>query len=658
MGWGKPKEEAPVSAPRKAVKFDATQRDDVVTLDFETYYAKDYSLRSLSYTEYIRDPRFEAIICAVKVGKGPTIVLKDRKSMERRFKQIDWSKTDMLCHNTPFDGFIMAEKFGVVPRRYFDTLSMARGLHGNDIRGDLDTVSRFYGGSGKRQDVLPNASGMTGAQLKASDFWEKYCEYCANDVDQTYMIFHKMLAVMPPLELEKIDIFIRAFCEPKLYVDRPRVEKELTRELAEKEQKLLAAVGTKVEQTKLILLLGKSGAIEHAKKMLGSGPQFAELLEDLGVKPPMKPSPTNPHRLTYAFSQTDEEFLQLLEHRDPQVRNLVEARLAVKSTGNEAKAARFLKVSENDGKLPVLINYYAAHTGRPGGGNKMNMLNLERDGELRRSILAPPGHKVCVADSGQIEARAAMWISGQHDALEEFRLYDQGKGRDPYSIFADDIFGYTIDKKLHPHERFIGKVGKLSLQYQAGAPRFQTMLALGALGGPPVFMELDECQRIVSLFRRKHDKIVKAWAKCADIIRDMARGRTGTWGVLSWEKERIWLPNGMALKYPGLVEHHPEEGNTNWTYLRKEVRSKIYGGLLFENISQALANVIVTEQMVEINRKYPIVTMTYDENVWIAKTKEAKKSFEFGLKVMQTPPSWCPDFPLAAEGGFADNYSK
>jgi hypothetical protein len=173
MGWFKREEPKPVSIKhtRNKVEF----REDIVTLDFETYYDAFYTLKKYSTSEYIRDPRFEVIICGVKVGTGPTIVLEG-KALERRFKQIDWSKTDLLCHNTPFDGFIMSHHYGVKPRRYLDTLAMARGLHGNDIRGDLDSVSLFYGGSGKIKDVLASAAGMHIGNLKGlpNNFWDKY----------------------------------------------------------------------------------------------------------------------------------------------------------------------------------------------------------------------------------------------------------------------------------------------------------------------------------------------------------------------------------------------------------------------------------------------------------------------------------------------------
>lgn len=654
MPWGKP-----VVPTQKAVKIvrpkiDVKYREDIVTLDFETYYDDEYSLSKLSYSEYIRHKLFEPMICGVKRGTKPTKILVGKKAMQAEFDSIDWTKNDLLAHNTPFDGFIMSDVFGVVPRRYLDTLAMARGLHGNDTRADLDSISLFYGGKGKvNAAALVSMKGKHLEEAKKDPAWEKYKEYCGDDVDDCYRIYHLMLEKLPPLELTKIDIFVRAFCDPILEVDRPRVAKELKREIKETNDKIMLAVGSPDEQAKLVKLLGQEEALKHAKKHIGSSPKFAEILEGYGVKPPMKQGKND---LIYAFSKTDEDFLALREHPEKIVRDLVEARLVVKSTGNKAKAQRFLDASDNGKKLPVLLSYYAAHTGRPGGGNKMNMLNLTRGGELRKSILAPKGHKIAVSDSGQIEARVAMWLSDQMDALEEFAIADKGLDRDPYCKFASDVYGYMVTKD-NKDERHVGKVSKLSLQYQAGPPRFQTMMALGALGGKPMFIEIAECQRIVYLFRRKHPKLVNFWHKCTDIIKDMVRGRTGEWKCIKWEKERIWLPNGMCLKYPGLREHQHEAG-TDWTYMRKGEPSKIYGGLLTENIVQALANVIVTEQMTQIADKYRIVMMTYDENAWLVKDKEAKQALDFGLKIMMQSPSWAPDLPLFAEGVVERFYAK
>lgn len=656
MAWGKP------VAAAKAVKIDRPKidvkyREDIITLDFETYYDDAYSLSKLSYTEYIRNKLFEPMICGVKRGTKKIEMLVGVQEMRRYFAKIDWANNDLLAHNTPFDGFIMSDFFGIVPRRYLDTLAMARGLHGNDTRADLDSISLFYGGKGKAHaDALVSMKGKRLEEAKKDPAWAKYKEYCADDVDECYRIYHRMLEKFPPLELTKIDIFVRAFCDPILEVDRKRVSVELKREIKEMNSKIMLAVGTPEDQAEIVKIMGEKEALEFAKKQIGSSPKFAELLEGHGVKPPMKPSPKPGKDDIYAFSKTDEDFLALREHPEKIVRDLVEARLVVKSTGNKAKAQRFLDASENGKKLPVLLSYYAAHTGRPGGGNKMNMLNLERGGELRKSILAPKGYKIAVSDSGQIEARVAMWLADQMDALEEFAIADKGLDRDPYCKFASDVYGYMVTKE-NKDERHVGKVSKLSLQYQAGPPRFQTMMALGALGGKPMFIEIAECQRIVYLFRRKHPKLVAFWAKCTDIIRDMVRGREGEWKCIKWEKERIWLPNGMCLKYPGLREHQHEAG-TDWTYMRKGAPSKIYGGLLTENIVQALANVIITEQMTKIAEKYRIVMMTYDENAWLVTDKDAKKGLEFGLNTMMVSPSWAPDLPLFAEGVVERFYAK
>ena len=64
---------------------------DTLTIDFETYYAKDYSLSKITTEAYVNDPQFEVIGIAVKKNDEPTqwftgdmmqtaLWLKDRKS--------------------------------------------------------------------------------------------------------------------------------------------------------------------------------------------------------------------------------------------------------------------------------------------------------------------------------------------------------------------------------------------------------------------------------------------------------------------------------------------------------------------------------------------------------------------------------------------------
>lgn len=307
---------------------------------------------------------------------------------------------------------------------------------------------------------------------------------------------------------------------------------------------------------------------------------------------------------------------------------------------------------KQDGHIVVTGN-----TGRWGGNNKMNMQNLTRGGELRQSILAPAGHQIAVADSGQIEARVNAWLWGQDDLLAAFQAADEGTGRDAYCLMGDTIYGRTITK-TDATERFVGKVAVLGLGFQMGAPKLQMTLAKGALGGPPVYFALKQCEEIVNKYRRKNHRIEQGWRTCKRIIEEMAAGIAGSHKCLRWDENAIYLPNGMTLKYPGLKKALGDKGYEEWTYQSGAQRKKIYGGLLCENIVQALARIIVGWQMLVISRKYRVVMTTHDEVVACIKKAQASSAFTFMVATMRTPPAWCSSIPLNAEGGVADNYSK
>jgi hypothetical protein len=295
------------------------------------------------------------------------------------------------------------------------------------------------------------------------------------------------------------------------------------------------------------------------------------------------------------------------------------------------------------------------------------MQNLGRGGELRLSILAPKGHVLVVVDSGQIEARVNGWLWGQNDLMDAFRSADRwdkskgvarGNDRDAYCKFGDLVYGreITTEDKL---ERFVGKVCVLGLGFQMGAAKLQLTLAKGALGGPPVNFSLAQCREIINAYRAANDKIVRGWSICNQIIEDMAAGREGAWGPLNWEKDTLWLPNGMCLKYPNLRKAKSEDsGWDEWTYQVRDGRKKIYGGLLCENIVQALARIIVAGQMLKISKQVWVVMTTHDEVVSCVRSVLGKKTLAMMMSHMSTPLAWCKDIPLNCEGGYAENYSK
>lgn len=633
------------AAPRAPVRMAQYDLSKIVVIDFESFWDKDYTLKKMSTSEYIRDERFEAQMMGIKIGTARSKVVKptDIKSV---LSTIDWSTHGVLAHNTAFDGLILSHHYGVVPRFYLDTLSMARGLHSNDIGAGLDEVARFYGVGNKLVGALDEAKGKRHLPAK---LYRRMAAYCKQDVELTIAIFKLMAKNFPHDELLLVDQIVRMFCDPVLTIDRPRVEAEHAKELARKKALILSvlseadrAVGTEDEQ------------IAKGKKVIGSRDGYVALLRAEGIEPPTKLSPTT-GEVTYAFAKTDVEFTALLEHPNQRVADLVEARLGVKSSISETRAVRFLNATANSCRLPVGYAYYRAHTGRLGGANKMNMQNLNRGGELRRSIYAPKGYVIPVADSSQIEVRVNGWLWGQDDLLDEF------KTGDPYCAFGSLIYERPITKK-DVVERFVAKTCVLALGYQTGAAKLQATLAIGGSGGagPKVFLDLTRCQEIVAAYRKKNHRIRWGWDFCAKtIIHDMATGRQGSWKCLHWEKEKIWLPNGMCLKYPGLrMISDPESTYEEWQYMSKGAPKKIYGGLLDENLCQALARIIVTGQLLEISHKNRVVMMTHDEVAALARKAAGAAALARMLKIMRTPPPWCADIPLNAEGSCEAFYSK
>lgn len=668
----------------------------LVVLDYESFWDMDYTLSKMSTSEYVRDKRFRAHMVGIKIGTGKTRVIPHEK-ISAELRKIDWKTHDLLCHNTAFDGFILSHHEGIVPRIYYDTLSMARGLFSNDIGASLGEVGEYLGLGGKIEDVLIDSKGV---HTLGKPLYTRMAKYCGRDVDLCLDIFKKMLVMTPESEIKLIHLTVKMFADPVLKVNIPRVEKELARELAEREALLMSIDVSGYDDKKL--KLAERSLPEHekrllkAKKIVGSSDQFSALITALGVEVPVKLSPAwmkldkvnrelrIDDKWAPAFAKGDADFIELparilgeglpgydrnktkdiekLARIAERMQQLIDVRLAVKSTTNITRAQRFLTAGANGMLLPVGYAYARAHTLRWGGNNKMNMQNLKRGGELRQAIEAPAGHVLSVVDSGQIECRVNGWLWDQDDLMQDFRNADGDPEakvyRDAYCNFGDLIYGKTVTKS-DKMERFVGKVAVLGLGFQMGAEKFQGTLAKGALGGPPVFFPLDKCKAIVNAYRRKNYRIAEGWKRCTLIIGDMAAGRTGSWKCLNWEEGRIWGPDGTCLKYPNLKKaYNADNGWDEWTYEAKGKTKKIYGGLLCENIVQWLARMVVATQMLEIAEKYRVVMITHDEIVALARKRSADVCYRDMMKAMRRSPVWCSTIPLNCEGGYADNYSK
>ena len=405
---------------------------EIVTIDFETYYDKTYSLKNKTTEEYLRDPRFEVIGVAVKVGNHPTDWISGtHPEIRNTLHGIDWSNKAVLAHNTMFDGAILSWLFGVRPKVLLDTLCMARSIHGVEAGGSLKALAERYGIGEKGTEVI-NALGKRRVDFTAEEL-ARYGEYCKNDVELTYKLFEILSEGYPRQELKVIDATLKMFTEPVLELDIPLLEQHLLDVKTKKEKLLEAATAD--------------------KDVLMSNDKFAELLQQLGVQPPTKIS-ARTGKEAWAFAKTDEEFKALLEHPDARVQTLVAARLGTKTTLEESRTERFINIGRR-GLMPVPLRYYAAHTGRWGGDDKINLQNLPSRGangnKLKQSIRAPAGYLLIDSDSSQIEARILAWLAGQDDLVTAF-----ANGEDVYKIMASSIYAKPVEE-ITKEERFVGK---------------------------------------------------------------------------------------------------------------------------------------------------------------------------------------------------------
>lgn len=621
---------------------------DIVTIDFETYYDQKFSLSKMTTEAYIRDPQFEIIGVGIKVNDYPTDWYAG-DNVGKFLKSLDYSKRAILCHNTAFDGAILAWHFGINPRLWLDTLSMARPLHNLTVGGSLAALTTHYG-LGKKGDEVVQALGKHKADFTAEEL-AKYGEYCINDVELTHALFNKLKVGFPSSELLVIDQTLRMYTEPVIELDVPLLEKHLEE--------------VRTRKRMLLTDLGLTGVSEEAlTKMLMSNEIFAKYLKNLGIDPPTKIS-ARTGKEAWAFAKTDKGMTDLLEHPDERVQAVVTARLGTKSTIEETRTESLIGVAGR-GRLPIMLNYYGAHTGRFSGGDKLNLQNLPSRGNttIRRALKAPEGQLLVSCDSSQIEARTVAWVAGQDDLVQAFR-----DKRDVYSEFATEVYGRAItkDDKI---ERFVGKTCILGLGYGMGAEKLRRTLEIGQ-AGMSVAMELYEAERIVRIYRAKNFKIVQLWQKMGNMLSHMVNGLNGSiCDAVSYSNQGILLPNKLLIKYPAL-----RQNGSGFEYIgdartyRKAVRdrvttgatdditwTKIYGGKATENLVQALAAIVIREQMAKIGQHYHVAFQVHDEIIISAPDGKITQAEQQLVAVMSTPPKWAQDLPIACESGHAKNY--
>jgi DNA polymerase I-like protein with 3'-5' exonuclease and polymerase domains len=605
----------------------------MITIDFETYYATDYSLTRLTTEEYVRGDQFQVIGVAVKVNDAPAEWFTGTHDETAEWlAQFDWGNHFVLAHNAIFDASIMTWVFGQRPKAWLDTMSMARAVLGPNASVSLEKLSNHFGLGTKGTEVV-NAKG-----LRREDFPEdqlaQYGEYCKNDVELTYKLYAELNGTFPIKEKRLIDITIRMFSDPLLELDTKRLEEHL-QGVRDRKEKLFTDSGI-------------------TKEVLNSSAKFADLLRENHVYPPIKISPAT-GKETYAFAKSDADFVALLEHPNETVQAIVAARLGAKSTLEETRTERFIDIAKRGPimgalrRAPIPLKYYAAHTGRWGGSDKVNLQNLPsrgaEGGKLKRCIVAPRGHVIIDCDSSQIEARVLAWLAGQHDILDLF-----AKQQDVYKYMARMIYGISEDE-VSPEQRFIGKTTVLGAGYGMGAIKFQVQLK--NMGKD---LDYDTCRFIIKQYRNANHRISDWWNHLNMVMTHIINQKpveVDRVGLLTTTPfTGIALPNGLYLNYPELERHT----NGEFTYATRQGPNKIYGGKVAENICQAVARCIIGEQMIQIEKRYRVVLTVHDAIACVVPQDEADEARAYIEQCMRTSPSWAKNLPLNCESGMAQNY--
>lgn len=658
-----------------------------ITVDIETYWTREYSLSKISFVEYIKDPAFEIISCAIKLGNKPTYTVFGHDNVGAELRKFDWSQHAMWAHNgNEFDFPALVWTYDIHPKMFLDTVCLARPKHQSSTGCSLSALTKHYvdkldGIVLKDDSVLTKTQGRRLIDFTADEL-RQMAIYNTNDTTNAYLLGKHFLSDCTPdtddikavvkaanqlkLELWLMDATARMICYPQFRCDTDLLERTLEQVQRDKEATLEA-------------LCEHFGVLttEEVRQQLASQPKFADALRAVGVKPPLKISKTT-GKETYALAKTDEDMQKLLEHPDERVQALASARLEVKSTLLETRLQKIATCAKlMGGWLPVPLAYHSATTGRWGGRvwNPQNLPRIPRDKEggivhkpanaLRLALRAPKGKKVVVSDLSGIELRVNHYLWGVESTQ---RLYEKDPKADLYKAFAAKMYNKP-ESEVTKDERQLAKVAQLGLGFGAGPRTFQRVAKL--MGG--IDLSENEAEKVVYAWRDMYSQIYFGWQACNRAIQAMMQKSRYSIGSLELvqtdDSGGLMLPSSRVLHYPDLRVEFPlsQDENrkrqgalTEIRYGRGKYTSRLSGPMLCENIVQAIARDVISWHAVEIYRatgQRPALTV-HDELVYVVGENTAEDHLATVNSIMRVAPPWLPGIVLWSEGDVADSYGE
>lgn len=649
----------------------------IVTLDFETYWDTQHSLRRMNPIAYVQHPKTELISASLKIGNGKTHVAFGEEKIRQLFGMVDWSRAAAVAHNMEaFDALVLSWRLGINPKMYLCTLAMARAIMAKTHSLSLASLVKTFKLGEKDATVLyetrgKNLKDFTYAELEAMK------KYNAEDTDQCFGVFQKLLPNFSLDELWHLNSKIKSFAEPKIMIDEEVMRAALEREQQNKHDSLMelaAMFADRIVPNGDIGELAPEYIAERTRKILASAPMFSEILTSCGVPVPTKPSPSNPEKQIPALAKTDEAFQALVDHDDPIVAAAASARLQAKSTQTETRITAFLEASAlTGGKWPVTVKYCGADTTGRSSGFLYNPLNLARinprnprpSDALRMGLIAPPGHVLVVVDSSGIEMRVnhSLW-----KVPYSTQLWAQDAEADLYRASYAIKLGITPEE-VTADQRQASKVENLALGFGMGAAKYvDTARIMGGLE-----ITLEQAQEDVWDWRGRHPEIAGrsgGWRLAERSLEAVFNGlerAVDPDGLCITTPEGLRLPSGRIIRYPALrrevgtmIDYATGEirQTTGWVYGEGRYKTNIYGGKICENLAQALARDVVYGAALRVfndSGLYPSLEV-YDELVYVVPERDADATLELVHHHMRKHVDWFPVLTPWSEGAIVSRY--
>jgi hypothetical protein len=681
----------------------------IVVLDFETYWnSKDYTLSKIGPISYIRDSRFSAQLMSYIVTDASTMTYDRVRVAEHdnipavlAALRLDAPDVVTVAHNgNGFDFLILSEIYHVVPRIAIDTMCMERWTGVSRIQNEsLKSMAKFFQ-CGEKVEGTVISDGRKWPEDFTPDERTAFIQYCRNDTEQCFLSFKAMLPFVTADALLFSSITAKMACNPVLRLD----DGMLTAYLNELSDKV-----TKARNDINRMFMFKSD--EDFLKAIRSSASFVKMLELLGRKPPMKysvaKSETKRKKLeaegktnlseedyavyTPALAKSDLDFVAMASDADERVALLVRTRLENNSSIQRSRAETFHALAKSGRPMPVMLNAFKAHTSRYTAGNsegssdKLNLQNLsKRDPSqltLRKAVQAPEGMALVACDSSQIEARILAYVANETELVDAFR-----RGADPYADLAEKIFqipsekihkgAKSGDKKLKAY-RNVGKVGILSAGYGVGWRRYaDTLLRQGVRLSSDIDQHYEMAHHAHNVYRASNPNIVAFWDTCQTVIKALYLGYSGEFGgpndnIFQYsvapicgrdDVPTIIGPNKYTLRYFKLSCGVSEKNNREEYYYtrvkgKSELKTKIYGGALAENLCQYLAFALLQWQACRMTEQgIRLIANIHDSFLAICPEDEAENTKSVMESCMSSVPDWLGDFPVACEAEIGKDY--